>query len=222
MIKAKPLADDAMSIGKICLQCLWFVLAAVLTFWLSACLLLTLLPEQQLQRYALSSAWLNRYYQTPPAQRLVTFRAGDTRYSHTNDTLFREDKAIVKVSEQPVGAVQINDRHLLAFPEQLWLLAEDGRLLKKLKLGESKTTIGNIGVHYGLPVLQTDAGMWRGEPATWQWAPVELFGVSWSAAVPAPAALSSPVAGRVTLDRLLSDIVSGRIIWQITSWRKTH
>lgn len=206
-----------MSIGKLCLQCCWFVLAAVLICWLSARLLLTLLPEQQLQRYVLNSAWLNGYYQTAPATGLVTFRAGNTRYSHVNGTLFREDKAIAKIPVQPVGAVEINDRHLLAFPDQLWLLAEDGRLLKKLKLGESKTTIGSIGVHYGLPVLQTDAGMWRGDPATWQWSPVELYGVSWSETAPAPAALSSPAAGRITLNRLLRDIVTGRIIWRLTS-----
>lgn len=160
--------------------------------WLSACLILMFVPEKTLQRYEVSSAWLNAHYHQNKPSGAVAFRAGNTRYSHYRDLLFREHQAIARIAQSPVGAVLIEDRHWVAFPDQLWVFTENGRLLKKLKLGSPETAIDSIGVHYGVPVIQTDEGMWRGDPASWRWSPVALSGVSWSETVAAPAELALP------------------------------
>lgn len=191
----------------------WFVLTVMVLVWLVAFLLLTFLPEQRLTAYELRSAWLDQLYDHQRPSHLTAFRAGNTRYSHVNGILFQETSPVLKTTEKPVGAVLIGQQQLIAMKNQLWIFQENDQRMNQLSVPfESAITIRKVGLHYGLPVLKTTQGMWRGDPETWDWEAVELFGVSWSEPVSAPTELIGKTDRRVTLKQLLNDVLSGRIM----------
>lgn len=192
---------------------MWFVLTVMIAVWVTAYLLQAFVPGQRLQSYEFNATWLNRHYGYQTAPRLSAYRAADTRYTHARGVLYREQTPVIETMQKPVGAVLIGEQHLIAMQNQLWVFSDDGRLVNRLELpGKSATVIHRIGVHYGLPVIQTSDGMWRGDPETWRWDAIELFGVSWSEPVPAPVGLVAKMVRRLTLQQLLSDVISGRIL----------
>lgn len=189
------------------------MLTLVMVTWLTATVLLMAVPEQALQRYQINALWLNRYYGYHSEPMIMAFRAGDTRYTHVQGVLYREQVPVVETSQKLLGAVVIGDQHVVATETRLWIFSEEGKLIKQLKpLRDNQTVIMQTGIHYGLPILQTSVGMWRGNPETWHWTPVELFGVSWSEAITVSADQLLSSAPRLTLHQLLIDIVRGRII----------
>lgn len=202
-----------MRAKQLFIHLLWFVVTMIVLVWLAAFLLLTFLPEQRLTGYELRAAWLNQRYDHQMSSHLTAFRAGNTRYSHVNGVLFQETSAVLKATEKPVGAVLIGQQQLIAMKNQLWAFQEKGQQMKQLSMPfESEVSIRKVGLHYGLPVLKTTQGMWRGDPETWSWEAVELFGVSWSEPVSAPTELIAKTDRRVTLKQLLNDVISGRIL----------
>lgn len=202
-----------MRAKQLFIHLLWFVLTVIVVVWLAAFLLLTFLPEQQLTSYELRAAWLNQRYEHQRHSPLTAFRAGNTRYSYVDGVLFQETSPVLKTTEKPVGAVLIGQQQLIAMKNKLWVFQESGQQMRQLSMPfESAITIRKVGLHYGLPVLKTTQGMWRGDPETWQWEAVELFGVSWSEPVSAPTELIAKTDRRVTLKQLLNDIITGRIL----------
>lgn len=202
-----------MRAKQLFIHLLWFVVTVIVLVWLAAFLLLTFLPEQRLTGYELRSTWLNLLYDHQRPSPLTAFRAGNTRYSHVNGVLLQETSPVLKTTQKPVGAVLIGQQQLIAMENQLWAFQEKGQQMKQLSMPfESAVSIRKVGLHYGLPVLQTTQGMWRGDPETWSWEAVELFGVSWSEPVSAPTELIAKTDRRVTLKQLLNDVISGRIL----------
>ena len=83
--------------------------------------------------------------------------------------------------------------------------------------------IQNIGLHHGLPILQTRTGMWQGNSILDDWQLISLDGVSWSESVPIPDSTLDQLrqqfeAYGITLGTLLTDLHSGRFFGEQGRW----
>jgi hypothetical protein len=113
---------------------------------------------------------------------------------------------------------------VLATADELILLSPNDEFIEKLSASVGiPQQIQNIGLHHGLPILQTRQGMWRGDYILEDWQNISLQGVSWSRPVPVPEQAQQQLAryfhGQgISVERFVLDLHNGRILSAVGIW----
>lgn len=201
------------------------VIGSCLVIWLVLAILLNHATLLELDSKNVQSPWILQHYQQQRVETESGFRVGDSVISELNQLLFIDAQPVMTLQRPLIGALELEDIYLVATDDSLILMDKQStQLLDQLGLGEGiPAQIQNIGLHYTDPILQTRSGMWRGNFLLDSWERVTLEGVSWSTAEPFPAATEAALnqyllGAEVTVERLLTDIVTGRIIKEYGIW----
>ena len=128
-------------------------------------------------------------------------------------------------SHVPVlGGIVIDDLMVLATQDALLLFTPEGEFIEQM--GESvgiPSSIQNIGLFHGDPVVQTRNGQWRSDFMLDQWEQLSMDGVGWSEPQAMPASLEEELGhyfrGKgISVERVILDVHNGHILGKYGIW----
>ena len=166
-------------------------------------------------------AWLLHAYGIDAPRPTISFAADGTRATLLGGRLYVDGREVARSIETLVGLAATGERVVVAAGNEVFLLTASGDLVERMDLASVlPAAITEVGLAEGHVVLRTGAGLFRfdDELLNVQPAPdLRQNGVQWSeqSAVPADesARLQNLYRGRgVTVERLLADLHSGRIV----------
>lgn len=180
-------------------------------------------PQLQLDRITLRAPWLLALYGIESSEP-VGYRAGAHWLIQTGERIFLEQAEVARCAGSLVGALATAEGLLVACAEELLILDLDGQLVERL------------GALYGLPTPLSGLAL-AGEQV-WmhsgeRWFMLDLQRVDWQEAPPPSAAAVAPtplppplrdainrqqVGDALTLERLLLDLHSGRLLGSAGIW----
>lgn len=170
-------------------------------------------------RYVRSSTWLN-WYGIDISRELSGFRIDNDWLSQTDGRLYFNERFINNSDDYLVGAVAKDHEIVVALSEQLYLLTAAGVLIEKIG-SASDVPVGIQSVALSGPgqlmVRTADADYVTDETYS-DWRPVDYRPViSWARSEKLPVELAEAVIADVngsmlTLERVLLDLHSGRIV----------
>ena len=171
------------------------IISLLMLIWLTCTLLLNHAQDLKLDQYKLTNSWLLERYQ-------------------------RTDVPV----EQGWRLTGQLFMQILATDDNLILFDTEGEYISTLGAAELiPAEIQNIGLHHGLPVLQTRSGMWQGNSILDDWQLISLQGVSWSESISIPESTKNELrlqleAHNIKLTTLLEDICNGRFFGEQGRW----
>jgi|TARA_B110000908_G_C10111595_1_gene383330 hypothetical protein len=144
--------------------------------------------------------------------------------SQIDDQLFVDANPVAKSREPIVGGIHLDEMTVIASEDALILLSEDGEYIETMSSGVGiPSDIQRIGLHNGLPILQTRNGMWRSDFIMEEWKQTNLEGVSWSILTEMPDSVINDLAAYfhgkgITIERFVLDIHNGHILGALGKW----
>ena len=178
-----------------------------------------------LARHYVHSDWLLNLYGIEPAQAPVSYRAGDHWVTRIGDQLYFDGGELSERSDTLLGVVTLQDQIIAGLADRLLVLAPDGAVIEVLRAGEGvpadMTRIGSTAD--GHLVIDTARGQFLPDLDSLRWEQAGAPDGRWTMPVPLPAELHAALMhnfrGRtLTLERLLLDIHSGRIVNHFGAW----
>jgi hypothetical protein len=200
------------------------VVAMFVLLLASTGILLNHTSDFKLDQYHLTWPWLLKHYGMDTVEVDEAYLLGDKVITQVNEQIFIGGKPVVESYKTLIGGIVLDDITVLATADELILLSPNDEFIEKLSASVGiPPQIQNIGLHHGLPILQTRQGMWRGDYILEDWQNISLQGVSWSRPVPAPEQAQQQLAryfhGQgITVERFVLDLHNGRILSAVGIW----
>lgn len=175
-----------------------------------------------LDKRKVRSALLARWYGFPLQPPRAVYAAGGHRLAWGNGTWLLDGRRIAEDAPTPVGMVPLADNVYVASADALFEYGPDYALVEKLSAAALPD----------MPILAIgrDGGrlLMRGPRASFatsdglRWQPADARSAAWSAPQPISAALGAELGERlvpgISLQRLLADLHSGRILGKRGPW----
>lgn len=200
------------------------VIALLIMIWLACGLLLNHSKDLKLDQYNLSHTWLLEHYHVTDVPVNHGWLLADQLFIDIESLLYVNTKPKLRLNRPLLGGIVLDEIIVLATDDNLILFDIEGRYIGVLGAAELiPAEIQNIGLHHGLPVLQTRTGMWQGNSILDDWQLLSLDGVSWSESVPLPQSTLKELrqqfeAYGVKLTALLTDLHNGRFFGEQGRW----
>lgn len=199
------------------------ILLLILT-WLICGLLLNHARELKLDQHTLTTPWLLEHYKVTDVPVEHAWLLADQLFIEIDSQLYVNAQLKLRLNRPLVGGILLDDIIVLATDDNLILFDGKGHYISVLGAAELiPAEIQNIGLHHGLPVLQTRTGMWQGNSLLDDWQLISLDGVSWSESVAVPESTMNELrqqfeAYGVKLTALLTDLHTGRFFGEQGRW----
>ncbi len=174
--------------------------------------------------YITSPALLNHYgIEQPRASR--SFAAGQHWISQWGKQLYLDESPLGKFSEPLTGAILLQDMLVISLKNSLLLYTPDGELIEKMGAAQGiPPRILAIGTSdENRLLLKSAKGIHVADEALLDWQPVAAATASWSQPTTLPAPLNHSLArsarhGRLSVERVVLDLHSGRILGNAGVW----
>lgn len=199
-------------------------ISLLILVWLVCGLLLNHAKELKLAQHTLTHPWLMEHYQVTDIPVDHGWLLADQFFIEIDAQLYVNAQPKLRLNRPLLGGILLDDMIVLASDDNLILFDTQGQYISVLGAAELiPAEIQNIGLHHGLPVLQTRTGMWLGNSVLDDWELISLQGVSWSESVPIPASTMDELrqqfaAYGVKLDTLVADLHNGRFFGEQGRW----
>ncbi len=148
-----------------------------------------------------------------------SFSTGKQWISKIEDKLYLNDQPLsIKTQETLLGAISSDDFIMIAFPEQIVLMTEQGEIIEKIDSEQGLpgliTKIGRNNLNH--IILKSPAGLFSSNDSLVTWQPSHAQNISWSQEELLPSAIKNRISQHfrqniVPLERLLLDLHSGRL-----------
>ncbi len=200
------------------------VISLLILVWLACGLLLNHAKDLKLEQYTLSHPWLLEHYKVTDVPVDHGWLLADQLFIEIDSQLYVNAKPKLRLNRPLLGGILLDEMIVLATDDNLILFDIYGQYIDVLGAEELiPAEIQNIGLHHGLPVLQTRTGMWQGNSILDDWQLISLVGVSWSESVPVPESTLNDLrqqfeAYGVKLTALLADLHNGRFFGHQGRW----
>lgn len=178
-----------------------------------------------LARQYVRSDWLLDLYDIEPAQAPVSFNAGRHWVTRIGDHLYFDGRDLAERSDKLLGAVLLQDQIVAGLGDRLLILAPDGATIEVLRGAEGvPADMQRIGSTVdGRLVIEAAHGQFLADLDSLRWQPGVLADGRWALPAPLPAELTTTLLQSfrdraLSLERLLLDIHSGRIINHFGIW----
>lgn len=206
---------------KVAIQLLILLLILI---WLVCGLLLNHARDLKLEQHTLAHPWLLKHYKVTDVPVEHGWLLADQLFIEIDSELYVNAERKLRLNRPLLGGILLDDIIVLATDDNLILFDSNGQYISVLGAAELiPAEIQNIGLHHGLPVLQTRTGMWQGNSILDDWQLISLDGVSWSESVPVPESTMNQLRQQfetygVKLTALLSDLHTGRFFGEQGRW----
>lgn len=200
------------------------IILLLILSWLGCGLLLNHATDLKLQQHTLSHPWLLNHYNVTDVPVEHGWLLADQLFIEIDSELYVNAERKLRLNRPLLGGIFLDDNIVLATDDNLILFDSTGQYISVLGAAELiPAQIQNIGLHHGLPVLQTRTGMWQGNSILDDWQLISLDGVSWSESVPVPESTMNQLRQQfetygVKLTALLSDLHNGRFFGEQGRW----
>lgn len=200
------------------------IISLLMLIWLTCTLLLNHAKALKLDQYKLTNSWLLEHYQRTDVPVEQGWRLTEQLFMEIDSQLYVNAEPKLHLNRPLLGGIVLEDLIVLATDDNLILFDIEGEYIGTLGAAELvPAEIQNIGLHHGLPVLQTRSGMWQGNSILDDWQLISLQGVSWSESIPIPELTKNELrqqleAHNIKLTRLLEDICNGRFFGEQGRW----
>jgi uncharacterized iron-regulated membrane protein len=174
--------------------------------------------DLKLDQIEIGSPWLMRWYGISNATPETGFLTDNTHLAWVGNKWAVSKQVMTQQDEQPLGAVETAGVLYIATPRSLSLLQADGQLLDKLDSASLPATpitaLGKVGQQI---VIKTPYGIFVTEDGL-NWEKRGATNVLWSVSQTLPDSvkqrLQHDLAPSLSVQRILQDIHSGRILGQ--------
>jgi len=200
------------------------IISILILVWLACGLLLNHAKDLQLDQYKLTHPWLLEHYRKTDVPVDHGWLLANQLFMEIDSQLYVNVEPKLRLNRPLLGGILLEDIIALATDDNLILFDTDGQYIGTLGAAELiPAEIQNIGLHHGLPVLQTRTGMWQGNPILDDWQLISLQGVSWSESISLPESTKHELrqqleAHNIKLTTLLTDLYSGRFFGEQGRW----
>lgn len=200
------------------------IISLLILIWLACGLLLNHARDLNLDHYKLSYPWLLEHYQLTDVPVEHGWLLADQLFMEIDSQLYVNAEPKLRLNRPLLGGILLEDIIALATDDNLILFDTEGQYIGTLGAAELiPAEIQNIGLHHGLPVLQTRSGMWQGNRILDDWQLISLQGVSWGESIPVPESTLHELrqqleAHSVKLTTLLTDLYNGRFFGERGRW----
>ena len=171
------------------------------------------------------SDWLLDLYDVEPAQAPVSFSAGSHWVTRIGDQLYFDGRELAERSDTLLGVVPLQDQIVAALGDRLLMLAPDGTTIEVLRATEGvPADMQRVGsTADGRLVIDTSRGQLLPDLDSLRWEQTVAGDARWAMPAPLPAELNATLIRNfrdrtLTLERLLLDIHSGRIVDHFGVW----
>lgn len=178
-----------------------------------------------LARQFVQSDWLLDLYGIEPVQEAMAFTGGGHWVSRIGDRLYFDDQDLAERSDALLGAVLLQDQIVAGLSDRLLILTPKGETVEILRSAEGVPAgMRRIGTAPdGRLVIDTAHGHFVPDLDTLRWKEGAVSDVLWAEPVALPAELGARLmqsfrAHALTLERVLLDLHSGRIINRFGIW----
>lgn len=175
------------------------------------------------EKYTASPMILALYNISMPSQE-ESFSVGNFFISRFGDQVFMDNQPIIK-SENPImGATLSNQILVIAFPNEIFLLTEEGELIEKLTTAIGvPANIQKLGALNSLLLLKASNQVWESNDEGQEWRVSDSNFNEWSNEVVMPdektQQIESYFLGKgVTLEQFFLDLHNGNIIKGFGKW----
>ena len=178
-----------------------------------------------LARHYVNSDWLLDLYDIDPAQPPLSFHAGAHWITRIGDHLYSDGRELAERSYTLLGVVPLQDQIVAGLGNRLLILAPDGTIIEVLSAAEGVPAgMQRIGsTADGRLVIDTDIGQFLPDLDSLRWEQAVVADAHWALPASLPAELNAILLRSfrdrtLTLERLLLDIHSGRIVNHFGVW----
>ncbi|MBN46779.1 MULTISPECIES: peptidase [unclassified Methylophaga] len=200
------------------------IISSLILIWLACGILINHAKDLKLEQIKLAAPWLLEHYKVTDVPVKNGWLLADQLFIEIESQLYVNAEPKLRLNRPLLGGILLEDIIALATDDNLILFDTGGQYIGALGAAELiPAEIQNIGLHHGLPVLQTRTGMWQGNSILDDWQLISLDGVSWSESVPIPDSTLDELrqqfeAYGITLGTLLTDLHSGRFFGEQGRW----
>lgn len=180
--------------------------------------------ELGLDKRFVTSSFLLDWYGVRAPERFNRFTSGAANIVDTGNMVLLNGRALDVVSDRVTGAVKTADMLVVSSDGQLGFFTDQGELIEKVQVHN----VSRIGLNSkGLLMVEQAAGVRGYDLNAFAWTDLDkdadLAGVIWSeperiATDQAPEALRLSLQNRVSLERFLQELHSGRIFGPVGVW----
>jgi hypothetical protein len=178
-----------------------------------------------LARHYVHSDWLLDLYDIEPVPAPVSFSAGAHWVTRIGDHLYFDGRELAERSDTLLGVVPLQDQIVAGLGDRLLILAPDGATIEVLRATEGVPAgMKRIGsTADGRLAIDTARGQFLPDLDSLRWEQEVVSDGHWAVPAPLPAELNAKLVRSfrdrtVTLERLLLDIHSGRIMQRFGVW----
>lgn len=200
------------------------IISSLILIWLACGILINHAKDLKLEQIKLAAPWLLEHYKVTDVPVKNGWLLADQLFIEIESQLYVNAEPKLRLNRPLLGGILLEDIIALATDDNLILFDTGGQYIGALGAAELiPAEIQNIGLHHGLPVLQTRTGMWQGNSILDDWQLISLDGVSWSESVPIPDSTLDELRQQfesygITLGTLLTDLHSGRFFGEQGRW----
>ncbi|HAO23724.1 MULTISPECIES: peptidase [unclassified Methylophaga] len=200
------------------------IISSLILIWLACGILINHAKDLKLEQIKLAAPWLLEHYKVTDVPVKNGWLLADQLFIEIESQLYVNAEPKLRLNRPLLGGILLEDIIALATDDNLILFDTGGQYIGALGAAELiPAEIQNIGLHHGLPILQTRTGMWQGNSILDDWQLISLDGVSWSESVPIPDSTLDQLrqqfeAYGITLGTLLTDLHSGRFFGEQGRW----
>ena len=175
------------------------------------------------ERY-LNWPWLIEHYGISDVKADNVYLIDGNVIFQVDDQLFLGSTPVAKSRQPVVGGIHLDEFTVIASEDALILLSDDGEYIETMGSGLGvPSQIQRIGLHNGLPILQTRNGMWRSDLLIEEWKQTNLETVSWSIPTEMPDSVLNDLRAYfhgkgITIEQFVLDIHNGYILGVLGKW----
>ncbi len=200
------------------------IISSLILIWLACGILINHAKDLKLEQIKLAAPWLLEHYKVTDVPVKNGWLLADQLFIEIESQLYVNAEPKLLLNRPLLGGIVLEDLIVLATDDNLILFDTEGEYIGTLGAAELiPAEIQNIGLHHGLPVLQTRSGMWQGNSILDDWQLISLQGVSWSESISIPESTKNELrlqleAHNIKLTTLLEDICNGRFFGEQGRW----
>ncbi len=176
------------------------------------------------QRF-IASEWLLDLYDIAPAESPVSYAVGEHHITRVGPRIYFDNKELPERSAGLLGAVLLQDQIVAALSDRLLILTPEGQTIEVLREAEGvPLDMNRIGIATdGRLAIGAGRGLLFPDLDSLGWEQGEAVNVNWAESAPPPAKLTATLLrdfrrDALTLERVLLDIHSGRIVNRFGVW----
>ncbi len=176
------------------------------------------------QRF-IASEWLLNLYDIAPAESPLSYAVGEHHITRVGPRIYFDTKELPERGAGLQGAVLLQDQIVAALSDRLLILTPEGQTIEVLREAEGvPADMNRIGIAAdGRLVIGTGRGLIFPDLDSLGWVQGEAAQVNWAESAPLPAELAATLLqgfrrNALTLERVLLDIHSGRIVNRFGVW----